>query len=88
MEQRVIVMKGSNFPTDNYVAQGLVGQLGDGYRIRFAEAAELGSTIDGDVAAITAQWRSGTCATPPARCRLTSTPATPTSLWAALIFPH
>ena len=51
-ERQVIVMEGSNFPTDNYVAQGLVGQLGDGYRIRFAEAAELGSAIDGDVAAV------------------------------------
>jgi len=51
-ERRVIVMEGSNFPTDNYVAQGLVGQLGDGYTIRFAEAAELGSAIDGDVAVV------------------------------------
>ncbi len=51
-ERRVIVMEGSNFPTDNYVVQGLVGQLGDGYEIRFAEAAELGAAIDRDVAAV------------------------------------
>ena len=51
-ERRIIVMEGSNFPTDNYVVQGLVGQLGDGYGIRFAEADELGSAIDSDVAAI------------------------------------
>ena len=51
-ERRIIVMEGSNFPTDNYVVQGLAGQLGDGYEIRFAEADELGSAIDADVAAI------------------------------------
>ena len=51
-ERRIIVMEGSNFPTDNYVAQGLVGQLGNGYEIRFAEADELGSAIDDEVAAI------------------------------------
>ncbi len=51
-ERRIIVMEGDNFPTDNYVVQGLVGQLGDGYQIRFAEADELRSAIDEDVAAI------------------------------------
>ncbi len=51
-ERRVIVMEGSNFPTDNYTIQGLVAQLGDGYSIRFAEADELMAAIDEDVAAI------------------------------------
>ncbi len=51
-ERRVVVMEGSNFPTDNYVAQGLIGQLGDGYEIRFAEADALNGAIDETVAAI------------------------------------
>jgi kynureninase len=50
--RRVIVMEGSNFPTNNYTVQGLVAQLGDGYSIRFAEADELMAAIDQDVAAI------------------------------------
>ena len=29
-ERRVIVMEGSNFPTNNYTVQGLVEQLGEG----------------------------------------------------------
>ena len=51
-ERRVIVMEGSNFPTDNYMAQGLVAQLDRGYSIRFAEADEMMDAIDEDVAAI------------------------------------
>lgn len=51
-DRRVIVMEGSNFPTDNYMIQGLVAQLGDGYTIRFAEHDELMEAIDEDVAAI------------------------------------
>lgn len=51
-ERRVIVMEGSNFPTNNYMVQGLARQLGDGYSIRFAEADELNDAIDEDVAAI------------------------------------
>jgi kynureninase len=51
-ERRVIVLEGSNFPTDNYMAQGLVEQLGDGYEIRFAEEHELDAAIDEDVAVV------------------------------------
>lgn len=51
-ERRVIVMEGSNFPTDNYMVQGLLAQLGDGYMIRYAEADEIMAAIDADVAAI------------------------------------
>lgn len=50
--RRVIVMEGSNFPTNNYMVQGLVAQLGNGYTIRFAEADEIMGAIDADVAAI------------------------------------
>jgi kynureninase len=51
-ERRVIVLEGSNFPTDNYMAQGLVAQLGDGYTIRFAEEDELADAIGDDVAVV------------------------------------
>jgi kynureninase len=51
-DRRVIVMEGSNFPTNNYMVQGLVEQLGDGYTIRFAEADGLMDAIDQDVATI------------------------------------
>lgn len=51
-DRRIIVMEGSNFPTNNYMVQGLVGQLGEGYSIRFAEADDLIDAIDEDVATI------------------------------------
>jgi len=51
-ERRVIVMEGSNFPTDNYMAQGLVAQLNNRYEIRFAEEDELDAAIDEDVAVV------------------------------------
>ena len=51
-DRRVIVMEGSNFPTNNYMVQGLVAQLGAGYTIRFAEADDIMAAIDEDVAAI------------------------------------
>jgi kynureninase len=51
-DRRVIVMEGSNFPTNNYMVQGLLTQLGDGYTIRFAEADGLMTAINEDVAAI------------------------------------
>ncbi|WP_116365264.1 kynureninase [Parahaliea mediterranea] len=51
-ERRVIVLEGSNFPTDNYIVQGLVQQLGQCYEIRFAEEQELASAIDETVAVV------------------------------------
>lgn len=51
-DRRVIVMEGSNFPTNNYMVQGLIAQLRDGYEIRFAEADEIMDAIDEDVGAI------------------------------------
>ena len=51
-ERKVIVMEGSNFPTDNYIATGLVEQLGDDYEIRYAEQEQLAAAIDDDVAIV------------------------------------
>lgn len=51
-ERRVIVMEGSNFPTNNYTVQGLVRSLGLGHTIRFAEKDEILDAIDDDVAVV------------------------------------
>ncbi len=51
-DRRVIVMEGSNFPTDNYVIQGLIATLGQGHVIRFAEKDEIAAAITDDVAAV------------------------------------
>lgn len=51
-DRRVVVMEGSNFPTNNYMVQGLLEELGRGYSVRFAEADEMMDAIDEDVAAI------------------------------------
>ncbi len=51
-DRKVIVMEGSNFPTDNYVVQGLCETLGRGHTIRFAEKDELEAAITDDVACV------------------------------------
>jgi len=51
-ERKVIVMEGSNFPTDNYMAQGLVRQLGGRHDIRFAENEEILDAITDEVAVV------------------------------------
>ncbi len=51
-DRRVVVMEGSNFPTDNYVVQGSWRRLGRGHQIRFAEKDDIEAAIDGDVAAV------------------------------------
>ena len=49
-ERSVIVMEGSNFPTNNYSAQGLIHLLGDRHSIRFVEADGIADAIADDVA--------------------------------------
>ncbi len=52
-ERKKIVMEGSNFPTDNYTAQGLVKLLGDKHEIVFAEEEQgILDAIDEDVAVV------------------------------------
>lgn len=51
-DRRVIVMEGSNFPTDNYVAQGLIRHLDRGHQIRFAEKDHIMAAITEDVAVV------------------------------------
>ncbi|WP_068547826.1 kynureninase [Thalassotalea crassostreae] len=51
--RKKIVMEGSNFPTDNYTAQGLVKLLGDKHEIVFAETEQgILDAIDDSVAVV------------------------------------
>ena len=51
-DRSVIVMEGSNFPTDNYIAQGLIEFLGRQHEIRFVEKDAIMDAIDDRVAAV------------------------------------
>lgn len=51
-DRKVILMEGSNFPTDNYVAQGLVRQLNCGHEVRFADRHNFADQISADVAVV------------------------------------
>ena len=51
-DRSVIVMEGSNFPTDNYIAQGLVEFLGRQHQIRFVEKNDILDAIDDRVALV------------------------------------
>ncbi|MFC7050820.1 kynureninase [Emcibacter nanhaiensis] len=51
-DRRKILMEGSNFPTDNYVAQGLCKHLGYGHEVIFAEREQLIDAITEDVAVV------------------------------------
>lgn len=51
-DRGVIVMEGSNFPTDNYIVQGLVEFLGRRHQIRFVEKDGLLDAIDDSVAVV------------------------------------
>ncbi|MEI5999550.1 kynureninase [Paraburkholderia bengalensis] len=50
-KRRVIVSERSNFPTDLYIAQGLIKQLGRGYELRLIDdPSELPAALTDDVA--------------------------------------
>ena len=51
-DRSVIVMEGSNFPTDNYITQGLVEFLGRQHEIRFVEKDGIMDAIDDSVAVV------------------------------------
>lgn len=51
-DRKKIVMEGSNFPTDNYMVQGLIKQLGRGHEIIFAEEGEILDAITDEVAVV------------------------------------
>ncbi|MBW2410941.1 MAG: kynureninase [Deltaproteobacteria bacterium] len=47
-----IVMEGSNFPTDNYITQGLIAFLGKQHHIRFVEKDDIMNAIDNKVSVV------------------------------------
>jgi len=47
-----IVMEGSNFPTNNYMVQGLIKQLDRGHEIIFAEDGDIMDAITDEVAVV------------------------------------
>jgi kynureninase len=51
-DRSVIVMEGSNFPTDNYIAQGLVEFLGQQHQIRFVEKDGIMDALEDSVAVV------------------------------------
>ena len=51
-DRRTIIMEGSNFPTDNYMAQGLISRMGQGHQIKFAEQDTILDAITEDVAVV------------------------------------
>jgi kynureninase len=51
-ERKVILSDSGNFPSDLYMAQGLVETLGRGHLLRVAAPAEVASAIDTSVAAV------------------------------------
>jgi kynureninase len=51
--RKTILSTDSNFPTDLYMAQGLVQLLGQGYRLRLVGGHEIADAIDGDTALVT-----------------------------------
>ncbi len=51
-DRKTIIMEGSNFPTDNYMAQGLIQQLDRGHEIYFAEQETILAAITEEVAVV------------------------------------
>jgi kynureninase len=51
-ERRTILSEAGNFPTDLYMAQGLIDALGGRHRLRYAEGAAVADAIDSDTAVV------------------------------------
>lgn len=61
-DRRVILTEAGNFPTDVYMAEGLVSVLGEGAELRVVEKADIADAIDNDVAVVSlthVDYRSG-----------------------------
>ncbi len=52
-DRRVILSTPDNFPTDLYMAQGLIQQLGGRHELRLVDGEEIGSHLNEDVAVMT-----------------------------------
>ena len=51
-ERKVILSDSGNFPTDLYMAQGLIAQLNAGHELRIVAPEELGNAITDEIAAV------------------------------------
>jgi kynureninase len=51
-ERRVILSDSGNFPSDLYMAEGLIATLGRGHRLRLVAPEAVEAAIDGDVAVV------------------------------------
>jgi kynureninase len=51
-DRRVIISERENFPTDLYMAQGLIALLGKGHELRLLSAAEIPGAISADTAVV------------------------------------
>jgi kynureninase len=62
LDRRVILSERDNFPTDLYMAEGLIAQLGRGHELRLAAPEEFPDAITDDVACVMlthASYRTG-----------------------------
>ncbi|MEX0955755.1 MAG: kynureninase [Rhizobiaceae bacterium] len=50
--RRIVLSDKGNFPSDLYMAEGLLGQLGNGYRLKVVAPEEVRANIDGSVAVL------------------------------------
>jgi kynureninase len=51
-ERRIVLSDKGNFPSDLYMAEGLLGQLGNGYRLKAVAPEEVLANIDASVAVL------------------------------------
>ncbi len=51
-ERKVVLSDSGNFPSDLYIAQGLIGSLGRGLELRIVEPEDVSNAIDESVAAL------------------------------------
>lgn len=61
-DRKVILTEAGNFPTDIYMAEGLISILGDGYELRTVAREEIAAAIADDVAVVMlthVDYRSG-----------------------------
>ena len=60
--RKIILSERGNFPTDLYMAQGLIAQLGQGHALRLADPKDIPAAITSDVAVVMlthASYRTG-----------------------------
>lgn len=50
--RRIILSDSGNFPSDLYMAEGLISVLGDGYDLRIVDPENVASAIDEDIAVV------------------------------------